>query len=350
MFEYQKGNTLTKSKNEFEIWKTFLGDYIIGIEWNQTNEKLAVIDASGRVNVYNSIDGNLLSSFIAHNKNAMSIRSSAKDDKFVTTGQDGFIRIWSFNSTKPIKEIKSNAQWVNFSEWSSDGKYFAVSEGNIMRVFTDTGLEVFSSIEHESTISGIQWGKNNKHIATSCYGGVRIFDVEAKICMQFLEWKNSMLSLSWSPDGLFIGCGTQDSRIHFFPLPYQYGSDFEMNGYKGKVKILDWTYDARYFLSNCWDDLVIWKFAGVAPQGQVPISCIGHLSKITSASFQNKSYCLVSGDEDGIILFHDPELGEKHIVGVKLMAEISSLKWSGNDLYLAAGTAMGELVIMESPV
>jgi hypothetical protein len=62
-----------------------------------------------------------------------------------------------------------------------------------------------------------------------------------------------------------------------------------MNGYKGKVKILDWTNDSIYFLTNCWDELIVWKFAGVAPQGQTPLTLGGHLGKIMEAKFQNKS-------------------------------------------------------------
>ena len=122
-----------------------------------------------------------------------------------------------------------------------------------------------------------------------------------------------------------------------------------MNGYKGKVKILDWTNDSIYFLTNCWDELIVWKFAGVAPQGQTPLTLGGHLGKIMEAKFQNKSSFLASGDDLGFVHFYDTAIGENLITGVKLKNKITKLCWSNDDKQLAIGTSHGEFVIMESP-
>ncbi|MFO0434083.1 MAG: WD40 repeat domain-containing protein, partial [Sphingobacteriaceae bacterium] len=254
------------------------------------------------------------------------------------------------DSSRPITEIKSKSQWVNFAEWSHDGNYFATAEGNTVRIFDSKGKQINCFSKHESTVSGIQWKKDTHQLATACYGGVRLYEVGNDKQVYFFEWKNSMLSLSWSPDGKFIGCGTQDSRVHFFPLPYAHGSDFEMNGYRGKVKTMDWTTDSNYFLTNCWNEIVVWKFAGKSPQGQTPIILDSHLEKITQATFQNKGSFLASGDELGFLMFYDVEIGEKAITGAKLKHAVSKLKWSNDNSLLAAGTANGELIIMESPI
>lgn len=342
-------NKIAESKNEYAIWSALLDDYILDVAWNSNDTKIAVATASGKVCVYDVLSGNLLFTVLAHRHGLMSLTKSPVKDVFATTGQDGFIRLFNFESPIPVAEIKSKAQWVSFVRWNHNGKYFASSENSTVRVFTKTGEEINSFTMHESTVSGIEWKLNSNMFATSCYGGVRIFDAEKPEPIDFLEWKNSMLSLSWSPDGKFIGCGTQDSRVHFFPLPYQDGSDFEMNGYRGKVKILEWTTDAKYFLTNCWNEIVIWKFNGKSPQGQTPIILSGSLSKVTQAAFQGNQTFLATGDELGMILFYDVEIGEKFITGVKLKNEISSLKWSNKNNLLAAGTSQGELVIMESP-
>jgi len=349
MTDHMQVNNITESKNEYELWQTQLNDYIIGINWNYSNEYVVVASSCGLITTFKSDNYLKLYEVKAHQNALMSLAVSPNENKFVTTGQDGLIILWDGKTGGLLKEIKSENLWVEHAVWSPNGKYFAIGSGNTLLIFNQNGDKTQDFDGHESTVSGIAWHINSKTIATSCYGGVRLFEIDQDEPIKFLEWKNSMHSLSWSPDGKFIGCGTQDSRVHFFPLPYSHGSDFEMNGYRGKVKLLDWTHDSNYFLTNCWDEIVVWKFAGIAPQGQVPITLSGHMGKITEAKFQNKSSLLVSGDDLGFVHFYDVQIGEEIITGVKLKNAISKICWSNDDKLLAVGTSNGEIVIMESP-
>ncbi len=349
MIDHLQINKTAESQNEYELWRTQLNDYIIGIGWNFTNEYVVVASSCGILTCF--IADNYFNQFEvkAHQNGLMCLAVSPIENKAVTTGQDGLIKLWDIQSGELLKEIQSENVWVEQAIWSPDGKYFATASGSIVTIFNSNGDEIQEFEEHESTVSGIAWHQNSKSFASACYGGVRLFELKQDEPIEFLEWKNSMHSLSWSPDGKFIGCGTQDSRVHFFPLPYNDGSDFEMNGYRGKVKILDWTNDSNYFLTNCWDEMVVWKFAGIAPQGQVPITLSGHMGKITQAKFQNKNSFLVSGDELGLVLFYDVEIGKEFITGIKLRNSVSKICWSNDDSLLAIGTSHGELIIMESP-
>ena len=349
MIDHLEINKIAESQNEYELWRTQLNDYIIGIGWNYTNDYVIVGSSCGILTCVIADNYFKLFEVKAHQNGLMCLAVSPIENKAVTTGQDGLIKLWDIKSGKLLKEIKSDNLWVEQATWSPDGNYFATGSGSIITIFNKNGEQIQDFEEHESTISGIAWNADSKSLATACYGGVRIFELEKDEPIEFLQWKNSMHSLSWSPDGKFIGCGTQDSRVHFFPLPYSDGSDFEMNGYRGKVKLLDWTHNAKYFLTNCWDEMVVWKFEGKAPQGQQPIILNGHMGKITQAKFQNRNSFLASGDELGLVLFYDVEIGEKFITGIKLKNSVSKIAWSNNDKLLAIGTSNGELIIMESP-
>ncbi|MBA2613074.1 MAG: hypothetical protein H0U95_13980 [Bacteroidetes bacterium] len=349
MVNHLKINKIAESQNEYKIWETLLDDYIIGIGWTNDNTLIAALTSAGNFAVLNHQLQTKQHDIKAHTNGAISLAVSPKENNAVTTGQDGFMRLWDIESGKLLKEVKMQTLWVEHATWSFDGKYFAVSAGNTLKVFNKEGILIFEYDKHESTVSGIEWRSDSMAFATACYGGVRLFEIDKQQPYKFLEWKNSMLSLSWSPDDQYIACGTQDSRVHFFPLPYTDGADFEMNGYKGKVKILNWTNDAKYFLTNCWDEIVVWKFAGKSPQGQSPITLNGHLSKITQAEFQNRNTFLASGDDSGMVLFFDVEIGDKFITGIKLQNPISKIEWSADDNLLAVGTAHGEIIIMESP-
>ncbi len=338
-----------ESLNEYELWRVQLDDYIIGLNFTYDNEILVVATSSGLLACYLAKTSTKLFEVNAHPKGLMCLQASPIETKIITTGQDGLIKLWDLTSNTLLKTINASHAWVEQAAWSPDGNYFAIGSGKSVTWFDKDGMEINKFETHESAVSGIAWKSNSSAFATSCYGGVRLFEINKQEPVEFLEWKNSMHSLSWSPDDMWIGCGTQDSRVHFFPLPYSYGTDFEMNGYKGKVKLLDWTNDAKFFLTNCWDELVIWQFEGKSPQGQEALILNGHLAKITQAKFQNKGSFLASGDELGFVHFYDAEIGNNLILGVKLKNTISNLCWSNNDKYMALGTSQGELVIMESP-
>jgi len=349
MIDYLQINKIAELQNEYELWRTELNDYIIGIGWNFSNDYLIVASSCGILTCF--ITDNYVKKYEvkAHQNGLMCLAVSPIADKAITTGQDGLIKLWDTKSGDLLKEIKSDNLWVEQAVWSPDGNYFAIGSGSIVTVFNHDGDEIQEFEKHESTVSGIVWNSNSKVFVTSCYGGVRLFEINQDEPIKFLEWKNSMLSLSWSPDGKFIGCGTQDSRVHFFPLPYESGTDFEMSGYRGKVKLVDWTHDSKYFLTNCWNQMVVWEFAGIAPQGQVPKTLSGHPGKITQAKFQNKNSFLASGDDLGLVLFFDVEIGEKFITGIKLKNAVSKICWSNDDKLIAIGTSNGEIVIMVSP-
>jgi len=349
MINHLQINKATESQNEYMIWETVLDDYVIGINWNYQSNLIAVLSSAGTFTILNHSIKAKQYEIIAHSKGAMRLGVSPTENKAVTTGQDGLSKLWNLETGDLIKENQMQALWVEHIAWSPNGNYFAIGAGNTIKVFNNEGTLIQEYNQHESTVSGIEWRSDSKAFATACYGGVRLFEIEQEKPFQFLEWKNSMLSLSWSLDDKFICCGTQDSRVHFFPIPYTQDSDFEMNGYKGKVKILEWSSDSKYFLTNCWDEIIVWEVSGVAPMGQQPITLSGHMGKVTTAQFQNNNTFLASGDEIGLLLFYDLEISKKFITGVKLKNEISTLAWSKDGNYLAVGTANGEVIIMDSP-
>ena len=340
-------NKTTAFQNNFEIWETVLDDYIIGINWNYKSNLVAVLTSTGRFAIFNHSAKAKQYAIKAHAIGAIRLGISPTENKAVTTGQDGLAKLWNLENGQLINEVRMNALWVEHITWSPNGNYYAIGAGNAIKVFNNKGALIQEYNLHESTVSGIEWRSDSQAFATACYGGVRLFEIEQEIPFQFLEWKNSMLSLSWSLDDKFICCGTQDSRVHFFPIPYSQGSDFEMSGYRGKVKILEWSFDSKYFLTNCWDEMVVWEVSGVAPMGQQPIILLGHKAKITSAKFQSNNAVLASGDETGLLLFYDLTISDKAITGVNLETEISALNWSNDNNFLAIGTANGEVIIME---
>ncbi|MFO0435235.1 MAG: hypothetical protein ACK5ZT_08315, partial [Sphingobacteriaceae bacterium] len=91
-------NKIAESTNEFEVWRDNVNDYILDLGWNFKNDKLVVGTSSGTIIIVDTINWVRLSATLAHQTALMSVRVSPIHDLYVTTGQDGFIKLWSFDS------------------------------------------------------------------------------------------------------------------------------------------------------------------------------------------------------------------------------------------------------------
>ncbi len=332
-----------------EMARTELDDYILNIAWLPDNKHIVVGDTAGYVQVFDVETNEVVSDWQAHD-GMLALVASPNQPLAVTGGQDGKFKLWNTQNAQLVAEHSTGAAWAECAAWSPDGQYCVIGGGKYIIVMRANGEIIYRSNVHESTVSGIAWHPSSQRFATACFGGVRIFNVDAPEIEQFLVWKNSMVSISWSPDGQFLGCGTQDSRVHFFPLPYTEGSDFEMSGYRGKVKLLEWDSKGDCLLTNCWDEVVIWNFEDGSPQGQVPWTLTDHTRKITAMRYQNKGNCFATADEQGGLFFYkateeDLNLFAAYNTGVA----ITTVSWSFDDKYIAFGTVEGEVLVMQCP-
>jgi WD40 repeat protein len=332
-----------------EIFTSLLDDYILHVQWSSGGQHLVSGDSSGMLQVFDVFNREVVHEWQAHD-GMLNLDAAPNQAKILTGGQDGRFKLWNLDSFSLLADHPAHSAWVECTSWSPTGKYAAVGAGPRITLIDSSGQLIYQSERHESTVSSICWHPDGQSFATACFGGVRIFGLAAEEPIQTMPWKNSMLSMSWSPDGKFIGCGTQDSRIHFFPLPYQFGDDFEMSGYQGKVKVLEWDTRAELLVTNCWSDIVVWRFAGHSPAGQVPWTIDEHQDKITAIRFQNQGSCFVSADEGGNLRFFQGRTDELICYGAyRVRSSISSLAWSPNDLFLAIGTTEGEIIVMRTP-
>lgn len=333
--------------NDLEVWMTQLDDYIIGMCWSADTLWYCAATASGDVVIINTEEESKKSFKQAHLFGITSMAHSPVDYLFATTGQDGKIKLWETHTGNILKEMDGGDRWTEHVQWSPDGNCFATASGKHLKIWDKTGslIETFDS--HASTITALSWNRNGKSIATASYGGVKIYCLLTKSLLEVLPWKNSIISLSWSPDSQFIVAGMQDSNLHFWQLPFLPDADLQMSGYAGKVKHLKWDSESKYLATESLQDIITWKFEGKPPVGQQPLVLKGHRAKITAMTFQNKKDLLVSGDSAGRLLFWLPYLQEKFVLEALLPAEISCLNWSPDDTQLAVGTRNGEIRIFD---
>lgn len=334
------------SEDQLIEFQLHLNEYITGIAWLGT-DWVAASTAAGTLYMIDIPSAKILLEIQAHETPVQSLSSNGSD-LIATSGQDGCVKIFKWGTAEPLKELEQDFDWIEKVEYSPDGNWLLVVAGTEFRLYKGTGELVFVFDQHESTVSNVCWRPDSKFFASACYSAVRFFDVRYKVPKQTLRWKNSMLSLSWSPDFKFLCSGTQDSRIHFWPLPYKEGTDFEMSGYRGKVKSLSWDSKSKFVASNCWSEIVLWPFDGKAPLGKEPIVLTHSQARITSLCFHNNSTLLATGDKEGLLAFYEPIIVQEYLAAVKLDSEVVELAWNKDGSYLAAGTSNGSLYIVQS--
>jgi len=339
-----------QNEKALDAYTIKLDDYVMDMSWSFDNKFLCIALASGKLSVVSINNQKIMYTVLAHEIGILSVTHSPTSSVFLTAGQDGTVKLWETISGKLLKNLIGGWQWVEHIKWSPDGKYFIFGSGKHLKLYTDAGEYVWEFINPESTISALSWNKESQSFAVGSYGNLKIFNVEKGTPSDILPWQNSLISLAWSPDGKFICAGTQDARIHFWPLPYFPESDCEMSGYAGKVKELSWNYNSELLASNCGAEIVVWKVNGKAPVGEKPIVLQGHKYRITTLKYSNNSELLVSGDTKGIFLFWYPKKYANMLTGGTIEGSITALSWSPDDQSVVVASSQGDLVIVDTPI
>lgn len=324
-------------------WTWDAGDYVTALAWSPDGGLLAVAAADGSVTLVAAQTGALVQRLAGHGFGTLCLGWSPDGKRLATGGQDGKARIWDAATGEAVAELEARGGWVEHLAWS--GEVLLTAAGKHLRVWNPDGTLLHAPELHPSTISGLQCQAAGPGVATSCYGGVRLWLEGVAGQERLFDWKGSLIALRWSPNGRFIACGCQDASVHIWFIDS--GKDLEMSGYPGKVKALAWDRKSRYLATGAGADLVVWDFFGTGPRGSKPLILAAHQGLITDLAFQHDGRIIATGSEDGAVLFWSVERQRPLGVGLE-QASVSKLAWHPDDRVLAAGYDSG-LVATWSP-
>lgn len=334
--------------DELLLYQTELDDYVKGLAWCSTREVLYAATAKGSFYMLNPQEDVTLFQHEAHKGGINTLSASPTDAKVVTAGQDNCAKLWDGMAKNLLKEIKTNT-WVENIAWSPDGNFFAISAGKAFHLFDKFGNEVGESNPHDSTVAALAWRSDSKKLVSASYGGVRIYDLSKPGEYEQLIWKNSLISLTWSPDHRFIMAGTQDSSIHVWKMDSVDRRDMAMNGYASKARAFAWDESGKKVATNCGVDVVIWDITGKnGPENTKPEVIDAHSAKVTALAYQPGENILTSGDESGRLYWWATQKGKfQFMSGCKIDGAIAHICWNKKGSLLAAGTAEGIISVFE---
>jgi WD40 repeat protein len=305
-----------------------LAAYPSGLAWSPRGDLLAVAGDHGCVDLIDPATCAVRRRIAAHDGPVQSIAWHPQRDALLTTGQDGAARGWEppFETAREL--LPPSTTWADHACWSPMGDRAAVALGPRAHVLSEDGFTAVTE-PVASTIAGLAFTPSGKSLGAACYGGVQLFDPATGRPTRKLEWKGSMLSIAFAPDGSAVACGCQDNSVHFWRIAS--GKDAQMCGYPAKPRNIAFSHDGGWLATGGDAMITLWPFDRRGPEGRTPVQLKGHEDLVTALACAPLVEMLLSGARDGaVVLWTPPKLTVPFAVS-QLTGKVTHVAW-GKDL------------------
>ena len=332
-------------------WQTLLADYVTAIAWFPDGARLAVCSAAGEVVVFDAKTG---ASVVLQAKQGLSMDASAvsADGQFLAAGgQDGAVRIWQMAGDTPtlVTELENSRVWVDCLQWHPHRPELAVGLGRYAQVWDAAGQAVVTTLNFEaSSVLDLAWHPSGDFLVVAGNQSVKTWRREDwDDDPQVRETGGASGAIAISADGQYLASGNNDRTLLVWewdnPNPWQ------MQGFPGKVRQLAWStvqppMGSPLLASASAEGVVVWANAKGAAEGWTPHVLDLHSAPVTAVAFQPQSTLLATAAEDGwVCLWQQFTQAAQILRGAS--NGFSTLTWSPQGKYLAAGGCGGEVMV-----
>jgi len=313
--------------------------YVVGCA--ASAEHAYVLTGEGELSALSLRTGEPLFRVKAHEAGAQRLALHPRKPLVATAGQDGVARLFDGHDGRVVAELPGTNAWIEHVAFSPTGELLATASGKRVRIWSDAGEPLFESEEHESTVSGLQFGRDGKRLATAAYGCARVLSLKDKRTTHRFRWKGSLVSLAWSPDDKVLVCGSQDCSVHFWRLAT--GQDSAMTGYRFKPTELAWDQRASLLATGGDATITVWDFSGKGPEGSRPIQLGAHKALVSALAFAPKRGWLASGAEETAVMLWEPRKQNVPLAFSLLDDMVTQVAWTTSGDTLVACSAAGKI-------
>lgn len=258
------------------------------------------------------------------------------DSNMLATRYIGRFDLWDASTNTHHLELKNIYTYGNIV-FSQDGRLVANVWSSGVKIWdTVADKELKYLTQQKDSVESISFSPDGNIIA----GGTRekhiiLWDVETGEVKRILKGHNKKVGcLDFSPDGKTLVSGSDDHTVRLWNVATGRRKKTLKKHSSGIRKVL-FSPDGKTFLSYSWDNIVnIWD----ASTGKLKNTLMDHHNVVTSISLSPDGRTLATGNYDKTVRLWDASTG-KHIMRLKGHKDVvSSVSFSPDRLSLASGS------------
>ncbi|WMJ73928.1 hypothetical protein RCC89_12250 [Cytophagaceae bacterium ABcell3] len=327
--------------NERELWRTRFNAAITNLSWSYDTNFLCVATKQ-QIGIINTEEAkvNLLSDLgeiatIAHAPSGLFLASA---------DHQGQVTIWKTDTGEKLKTFKAHTHQVTSITWHPNGSCFCTTANQELKIWDHHGLLQLAYEHPANRITAVDWNPHRHCFTVAFENTILEFDPTEEKTKDQLIVEGIVSFIRWHPHEPCLALGTEKGWVKV----YAPSETYEMAGYDGNVKALDWQNKSNLLAATGSNQISFWD--NINKENLDPSILIGHKHFVSTLKFQNQKKALVSGDEAGIILFWRPDIKNELIDIARMPSAITAISWSPDDSEVAIGTANGELIILAEPI
>jgi WD40 repeat protein len=167
-------------------------------------------------------------------------------------------------------------------------------------------------------------------------------DGDAKTYQVIYSGTDIIEVLAVSPDASMLACGSSNSTIHLIPLKGN-GMQYDLNGHKGMIKSLTFSYDGKYLYSASLDGKVLkWDMAS-----RTSTSVSFGSMQITSIDVSSNGNYLAGISSDGKVIISDFVNNSDNFRIETAGREIKVIRFKPDENILAIGDVNGNVELWD---
>lgn len=200
-------------------------DYVRSLAFSPDGTMLAAAGGppqrGGEIKIWDVRSGQLLKTLLGHKDCIYSVAWSP-DGKLIASGSyDKMVKLWDAATGQEMKNLQDHIDAVFAVAFSPDGKHLASgSQDRSVKIWDiASGQRLYTLGDATDGITSIAYSPSGKQIAAAGYDKTiyvwEVGDSDGKFLHSLIADEDSILALSWTPDGKMLITSSSDGSIRF---------------------------------------------------------------------------------------------------------------------------------------